>query len=125
MDRHFVHVEDGTCVVDGDDGALTIGSVDAVVTAVGGEEYVLEYDDAAASTPWLSTDADGTLTVEVRRAIEELPLPEAVYDELSDRPGETDGADSERVRYFAAVLTAIWDSKGGVDPDALADVEAS
>jgi hypothetical protein len=92
MDRHFVRIEGETCVIDGADDQLPIGPIDAVVATVGGEEYVVEYDDEAASSPWLATDDDGTLTVDVRSAVDELPLPETVYDELGSLDGSrTDG----------------------------------
>jgi hypothetical protein len=122
MERHFVRIEDGDCVIEGAEGLVTIGRADAVVEAIGGEEYAVEYDDETSSSPWLATDPDGTLTVEVRSAMDELPLPEDVYDQLSERDSAAGGPDSERVRYFAAVLTAIWDSKGGIEPEELSDV---
>jgi hypothetical protein len=123
MDRHVVRIEQEECLVDATGDSVTIGSVDAVVEAVGGEEYVLQYDDDAASTPWLSTDADGTLTVDVRSAMDDLPLPPGVTDELSSRSQAPENGPSERVRYFAAVLQAIWDAKGRVGPDELVELE--
>lgn len=116
MRRHETRLADGTVEVEYDGGWLAIGDLDDIVAIVGGPTYTLEYDDEQASVPWLSTDPDNTLTFDVEETVLSMTHRTEFVEEVADRP-MTGEPYPERTRYFADVLTEIWDSKGHLDDE--------
>ncbi|EJN57739.1 hypothetical protein HSB1_41000 [Halogranum salarium B-1] len=77
-------MDDTLFLVSEDDGTrIEVGTVDDIVDAVGGETYVIEYDDHQRTQPWLQTD-DGVLEIDVREVATTLPHTEDTAAELAD-----------------------------------------
>ncbi|WP_435180540.1 hypothetical protein [Halorussus sp. AFM4] len=84
MKRYEPECVDGTLVlVDGDD-RVEVGAVDDVVAAIGGETYTIEYDQRQRTQPWLETDDDGVLEIDVRETVTTLPHTEETVSELRE-----------------------------------------
>lgn len=93
MKRYEPECVDGTLFLVAGDDRVEVGAVDDVVAAMGGETFDLEYDELQRTQPWLPTDEDGVLEVDVRETATTLPhTPEMVaelreYDMGTDRYG--------------------------------------
>lgn len=112
MERYEPECKDGTLFLVAEDDRVEIGAVDDVVDALGGDTYVIEYDEKQRTQPWLETD-DGTLDVDVREAVTTLPhSPEAV-DELREYDMGTDRYGLPTRTYeFANLLADILEQQG-------------
>lgn len=114
MTRYTPDCVDGTLFLVSEDGGgrLEIGTVDDVVDAIGGETYVIEYDDQQRTQPWLRTD-DGVLEIDVREAVTTLPHSEDKVAELVDYDMSTDryGLPTRTVE-FANQLVDILERQG-------------
>ncbi|RDI69871.1 hypothetical protein [Halopelagius longus] len=115
-----IRVEDESVFLSGEDRRLDLGSLSDLYDLVGGESYTIEYDERAASAPWVETDDDRTFTFEVREAIDGLPFGGGYAERVADASMEqTESGVPERTEVFADVLMQIWDSKG--NPEELAE----
>jgi hypothetical protein len=122
-ERYTVAVADDEITIGDDQETLFIAATETIVDLVGGETYTLEYDDRQSQAAWLGTDPDGTITVQVREALDGMPFPPQFLAALYER--DTDGDPSQRAQFFAETVTTIWDAKGNPDeeelPDAMVD----
>lgn len=113
MERYETEIRDDVLYLDSDDGWLEVGPVDDICALLGGETYTIEYDDEERRVPWLETDADGTLTFDVRETLAETSYTrEFVQNVESVDPEATDGEYGLRASVFADLMDAIWSSKG-------------
>lgn len=109
MDRFETRVDtEGVFAVEGREGWLKIGDFDAIVEELG-EVYEIEYDEDEQSVPWLETDPDGKLRIEVRETLEEISFNGEFVDLISSTPPE------DRVEFFTDMIRRIWDSKGQLE----------
>ncbi|MFC4551135.1 MULTISPECIES: hypothetical protein [Halorussus] len=91
MTRYEPECVDGTLflVAENDaDDRVEIGALDHVVDAVGGDTYVIEYDDKQRMQPWLEAD-DGKLDVDVRETVTTLPHTQETVSELREYDMDT------------------------------------
>lgn len=104
----------GEDAASGDAAWLEIGPMDEVVELVGGEEYVLEYDERQRQMGWLDTDAEGRLTFDVRETVRRLDFDDEFVRAVAGAPADesTDEGYPKRAVTFADLLTTIWDAKG-------------
>lgn len=118
MDRYDTRIEDGTLYLDGGGGSLEVGPMADVVDILG-ETYTLEYDEEAQAAAWLRTEADGTITFDVRETIAEIDFNDAFVSRLTGEPLDVETEDGYPIRTaaFADLLRDIWDSKGNVEID--------
>lgn len=92
MERYEPECADGTLFLVAGDDRVEVGALDDIVDAMGGETYVIEYDQRQRTQPWLDTD-DGRLEIDVRETASSLNhTPETVselreYDMATDRYG--------------------------------------
>ncbi|SFL43776.1 hypothetical protein SAMN04487950_3743 [Halogranum rubrum] len=106
-------VDDTLFLVSEDDGTrIEVGTVDDIVDAVGGETYVIEYDDKQQAQPWLDTD-DGVLEIDVREVVTTMSHTEEMVSELADYDMSTDryGLPTRTVE-FANQLVEILERQG-------------
>lgn len=101
------------------DGWLEIGPLDAVVDAIGGETYELEYDERQRTVGWLDTDEDGVLSFDVRETLRSVDFDDEFVENVAGVPADETNADGESARaaVFADLVTTIWDSKGNLDAE--------
>ena len=111
MERYTATIDDEICYVEGPDCRLEIGPITAIVDRIGEETYSVQYDYKAAQYPWLDTDEDGTLTFEVRDAIEGMGFDEAFVDQLRSTPQSELNEEGvpHRLAFFADMVTQMWD----------------
>lgn len=125
MRRHETAVRDGVLYLEApedepgdaafDDGEwLEIGAMDDVVDLIGGEEYVLQYDDRQRAVGWLDTDEDGKLAFDVRETIRDMDFDDDFVEAVAGAPTDetTDEGYAKRAQTFADLMTTIWDAKG-------------
>lgn len=93
---------------------VEIGPVDDLVDLIGGEEYVLEYDERQRAAGWLDTDEDGRLTFDVRETIRTTDFNDEFVEAIAGAPADetTEEGHPKRAVTFADLLTTIWDAKG-------------
>ncbi|WP_233510436.1 hypothetical protein [Haloferax sp. Atlit-4N] len=106
-------MDDTLFLISEDDGdRLEVGTVDDIVDAVGGETYVIEYDDKQRTQPWLQTD-DNVLEIDVREAMMTLPHTGETVAELIDYDMSTDRYGLPTRTYnFANQLVDILERQG-------------
>ncbi|MFC5973659.1 hypothetical protein ACFPYI_20200 [Halomarina salina] len=116
MTRYEPECRDGTLFLVGDDDRLEVGTVDDVVDAVGGETYTITYDERQRTQPWLDTDDQGRLDVDVRETATTLTHTDDLVADLREYGMETEryGLPTRTV-MFADRLVDILDRQG--DPD--------
>jgi len=111
--RYDTEIRDGVLYLESDDGWIEVGPMDQICELVGGETYVLEYDEHQRSVAWLDTNEDGTLTFDVRNTIEQMSYDrEFVSNIASIDQDDVDGEYPLRASVFADLMVSIWDSKG-------------
>lgn len=116
MQRYETKIEDDVLYVESDDGWLEVGAIGDILDLVGGEEYRIQYDrQQAAYAEWLDTDEDNVLTIDVRETLADMSYPAQFVTALGERDARRNGGPSERTRYFADIMTDIWESKGDLD----------
>lgn len=114
MKRYETDIRAGTLFVETDDGWIEIGTMDDICELIGGETYVLEYDEQQRAVSWLNTDEDGKLTFDVRDTLAEMSYDrEFVANLKSIDSDKSDGEYPMRASVFADLMIAIWDAKGG------------
>jgi len=122
MTQLETRVEDDTLyVADGDGGWLEVGTFPDIFAVVGGETVDVQYGakEAAFGQPWLDTDEDDVLTIDVRETLADMSFPPVFVARLADRSlGDGTGPDGvpERTTYFAESMERVWRSRGDV-PD--------
>ncbi|MFB6173310.1 MAG: hypothetical protein ABEI39_01575 [Halobacteriales archaeon] len=118
MRRYASKIEDGTLLVEGEEGWIEVGAVPDIVDLVGGETYRLEYGDYGQVADWVDTDEDGIYTFDVRETIADMTFPEEFVEQLAGVPmAEDEDGYPERTVFYADMMTRIWDSKGDLEED--------
>jgi hypothetical protein len=121
MSTHETRVADGRLYVeDGDGDWLDVGRLADVYDVVGGETVGVEYDseEATYGAPWLDTDSDNVLTIDVRETLEDMTFPTSFVEKLAARPLEEAGDRvPERTDYFADTMHRVWTSHGDLPDD--------
>lgn len=107
MRRFETRIEDGIFAVEGHEGWLTVGPMDAIVEDLG-EVYEVEYPPEHGAMPWLETK-DGTLEIPVRSTLQRISFDEKFVDHLAATP------EADRLAFFTDMIASIWDRQ---DPDA-------
>lgn len=116
MERYGTTIRDGTVYVESSENSVEVGTLADIFDIVGGEEYVIEYDDTeVAYYDWLDTDSDGEMRFDVRETVEDMTYPAQFVEELAERPMAVRDGYPERTAYFAELLVEIWDSKGNLE----------
>lgn len=117
QDRYGAKVENATLYLERDQGWVEVGPMDAVVDAIGGETYTLEYTDRQSAAAWLSTDEDDTITLDVREELEDWAYTEELVSNVAESPlNETsESGHPVRTEVFVDMVTAIWDAKGNLE----------
>lgn len=112
MQRYDPESVDGTLfLVDGDE-RVKVGAIEDVVDAMGGDMYVIEYDEKQRTQPWLETD-DGKLDVDVHETMTSLPFTAEQVSELRKYDMETDRYGLPTRTYeYANMLIDILDQRG-------------
>lgn len=115
-EQHDTCLEDGHIYIEGPDGDIEVGSLDAIVDAIGGETYVIEYDATdAALYDWLDTD-NPRLEIDVRETVIAFSYPAEFIRALMAAPLEGTESTPSRAERFADMVMKIWDAKGNLDP---------
>jgi hypothetical protein len=116
MRRYESKIVDETLYVEGHEGWLEVGSVEAIVDLLGGETYTLEYDDYGRAADWVRTDDQGRLAFDVVETIERMSFRDEFITQLEATSlDETDEAGHpHRTALYADVMMRIWDSKGNL-----------
>ncbi|MFB6136936.1 MAG: hypothetical protein ABEJ42_01160 [Halobacteriaceae archaeon] len=119
MRRHDTKIEDGTLYVEESEGEyLEVGALEDVFQLVGGETFDIEYDTRhAAYFDWISTDADGVMTIDVREALGEMSYPTAFVEKLAALDLEDRDGPPERTAFFADAMSTAWEQKGNIDDE--------
>ena len=113
MKRYETDVRDGVLFLETDDGWIEIGSLDGICELIGGETYVLEYDEQQRSVSWLDTDEEGKLSFDVRETLTKMSYDQEFVANIESVDADTmDGEYSMRASVFADLMTAIWEAKG-------------
>jgi len=111
MERHEIRIADGDVEMEAESGWATVGSVEAVEALVG-ETYEIEYTSRQSKTAWLNTD-DGSVTIELREALDEFALdPDRATDVLAEPLESGESGHSKRAETFADRLVEIFDLQG-------------
>jgi hypothetical protein len=113
MNRFNPTVRDGTLYLESGDDRVEIGDVDAIVEAIGGETYTIQYDEEQRAQPWLDTDPDGTLDIDVRDAITSMAHTEDFVSDLREHDMGTEryGLPTRTVK-FADAFVDILEQQG-------------
>jgi hypothetical protein len=112
MQRYEPECVDGDLFLVADEDRLEVGAVDDVVDAVGGETYVIEYDERQRTQPWLDDD-DGILEIDVRETATSLNhTPETVSDLREYDMGTEKYGLPARTVEFANRLVDILERQG-------------
>lgn len=107
-DGFETRIEDGILLLENEQGRLEVGPVDAVVDAVGGETYVVEYDARTASVyDWLDEDST-TVEIDVRETLASYVIPTSDVRTLAEIPLEGT-PETTRPACLADILTTIWE----------------
>jgi YD repeat-containing protein len=116
MHRYETNVQDNVLYIEGESGWLEIGSMDDICALVGGETYTVTYDERQQTVGWLDTDADGTLSFNVRETIAEMDYDREFISNLETIDSDAIDADGYPLRaaVFAELMMNIWDSKGNL-----------
>lgn len=116
MKRYAADDRDGVLFLETDDGWIEVGPLDDICELVGGETYMLEYDERQRSVSWLDTDDEGKLSFDVRETILEMDYNDDLVNNVADL--DVDATDQDgypmRASVFADLMTNIWDSKGNL-----------
>ena len=107
-------VRDGTLYIDCEEERIEIGSMDAIVDLFGGETYALEYTERQSDAAWLSTDEDGTITLDVREQLADWAYTDEFVAAVAERSLDETGESGypKRTEAFVDAVTEIWDAKG-------------
>lgn len=109
MERYEPECMNGTVFLVSGGDRVEIGSLDDIVSAMGGDEFSIEYDEKLRTQPWLDAD-DGTLDVDVRETVLELPFTAEQVAELRDYGMSTDRYGLPRRTYeYSNLLAAVLD----------------
>ena len=112
MKRYEPECWDGTLFLVAGDERVKIGNLDDIVDLVGGETYVIEYDERQRKQPWLDTD-DGVLEIDVHDSVTTITHTEALVAELRKYDMGTDRYGlPERTVKFANLLVGIFERQG-------------
>lgn len=115
IERYATRIEDGIVSVEREDGWLQVGPIDAIVDEVGGETYVVEYDEKTAKLhPWIDGDTQ-SLEFDVRETVTEMDHLASFVQLLSDTPLKSPTGAPQRAEFFAGMLVQIWDAKGDLE----------
>lgn len=117
MQRYDTKLEDGTLLLESDDGWLEIGSMAAIEELCGGPTYEIEYDDRQAKAPWIEEELDDqTLTFDVRETLLEMDFNDEFVADIEDHSLEETSDDGHPARTvaFAEKMLEIWDAQGGM-----------
>jgi hypothetical protein len=104
--RYSTVIEDDTVYVASDDGAIEVGELDAIVTAVGGPAWTITYTDSQKQRyPEMETDDEG-LVVDVADMINAMTHSEQFVETLAAHPTTVPDADtiSPRMGLFVGKL---------------------
>jgi hypothetical protein len=106
MDRYRTYVEDGTVLVDHDDGPVEVGELDEVLEAVGGPAWTITYSEATKSRHPEMDTADEGLTVDVVDMLHAMTHSEQFVETLRTYPADPpEGGDlSPRTGLFVGKL---------------------
>lgn len=107
MDRYGTKITDGVLYINGPDGWIVVGPFEEIIDELG-ETYEIEYEEPAASMPWLDTE-DGVLTIDVRERVPDLDFREEFVQLLADTP------ENQRLEFYTNMLQEIMDSKGDLE----------
>ncbi|MEF8776635.1 MAG: hypothetical protein V5A43_09070 [Haloarculaceae archaeon] len=114
MTRYETHVEDGTVYVGTDDGLLEVGSVDAVLSIVGGPSWRITYsDEVKRRHPGRDTSDEG-LVVDVVDMMQAMTHSERFVETLAAQPADTRGEDEVSPRLGLFVGKLLENLDGGV-----------
>ena len=115
MTRYEPECRDGALFLVGDDDGdrVEVGAVDDVVAAAGGETYTITYDERQRTQPWLDTDDEGRLDVDVRETATTLTHTEELVADLREHDMGTEryGLPTRTV-VFADHLVGILERQG-------------
>jgi hypothetical protein len=116
MQRYETKIQDNVLYIESESGWLEIGSMDDVYTLIGGEMYAITYDERQQTVAWLDTDADGTLSFDVRETIAGMNYDREFVANLEtiDSGAIDDDGYPLRAAVFAELMMDIWDSKGNL-----------
>jgi hypothetical protein len=114
MKRYEPEVRDGTLVLVADDDELEVGGLDRIVDAVGGGTYTITYTDEQRAQPWLDTDDEGRLEIDVRDTVTSMTHRAEFVDRLRAFDMSTDRYGlPERTVEFANEFVDILEEQGG------------
>lgn len=115
--RYGARTDEGTFYLVGEGERIEVGPMDAIVDRIGGETYTLEYTPRQSAVSWLATDADDTITLDVRQELEQWEYTESFVEDVKRSPPDEEASEGARARtrVFADLVTDIWDSKGNLD----------
>ncbi|MFW6437251.1 MAG: hypothetical protein ACOCYZ_06425 [Halococcoides sp.] len=112
MDRHEIRLDDGTVEMQSAEGWVPVGSIETIEALVG-ETYEIEYTSHQSATAWLDTDADNTVTVDIRETLSAFAFdPDRADDVLSASTAPGESGHPERAAVFADRLVEIFDLQG-------------
>ncbi len=113
MKRNETEIRDDVFYLESDDGWIEVGPIDQICELIGGETYVLEYDERQRTVAWLNTYEHGRLRFDVRDTIEQMSYDrEFVSNIASIDQDDMDGEYPLRASVFADLMVSIWESKG-------------
>ena len=116
MKRYQTRVDDGTFLIESEDGWIEVGEMDDIIDLVGGPTYTVTYGKRERTVSWLDTDEDGSFSFDVRETLTEITFDREFVMHLSRVPAdETDDSYPRRASYFADAMMGIWDAKGSIE----------
>ncbi|MFC6906639.1 hypothetical protein [Halalkalicoccus tibetensis] len=115
--RYGARIDGGTFYLAREGDRVEVGPMDTIVEHIGGETYTLEYTSRQSAVSWLATDADDTITLDVRQELEQWEYTDAFVEDVKRSPPDEEASEGARARtrVFADLVTDIWDSKGNLD----------
>lgn len=82
MVRYDTDIRDCTLHLKTNDESVVAGPMDDICELVGGETYIVEYDENQRKVAWLDADADGRISFEVRDTIATMDYNEEFVSEI-------------------------------------------
>ncbi|WP_440772562.1 hypothetical protein [Natronorubrum sp. DTA28] len=116
MRRYETTFSDGTFFLETGDDWIEVGTEEALLELLG-ETYSIEYSEKERASPWLETDDEGVLTVDVRETLSELTFRKEFVEQIADceLSATTEDGVPVRTAVFADMIQSIWEAKGNVD----------
>jgi len=90
MKRYDPECRDGVLFLTASDDEVKIGAVDDIVAAVGDETYTIQYEERQQTQPWLETDEEGRLEIDIRDSVASMSHREEFVSDIREHDMATE-----------------------------------